>query len=83
MASVIVDYSSTMPTEARIAKRRSENLSRRMETLFKKAHSLGKDYGVDVAMIIKKKGRYYTYRSIDRATWPPSMAEIVSKLSSL
>jgi hypothetical protein len=71
-----------MPAEALIAaKRRNQNLTRGIETLFKKAHGLGKDYGVDVAMIIKKKGRYYTYRSTDRATWPPSIAEVVSKIS--
>ncbi len=68
-----------MPEEARLAaKRRNENLRRRIETLLIKAHEIWDDYGVDVAMVLKNNSQYYTYRSIDKPTWPPSMVEIVS-----
>jgi hypothetical protein len=47
--------------------------------LIKKAYELGEFDGIDVALIICKHGRYITHRSRDHASWPPSMAEIVSK----
>jgi hypothetical protein len=58
-------------------KRKAENLRRRKETLLKKAYELGKDYGVDVALIIRQNGQFFTYRSLDLKSWPPSMKEIV------
>ena len=71
-----------MSIETRLAaKRRNENLRRRIVTLLTKAHELWDGYGVDVAVILKNNTRYYTYRSTDSPTWPPSMAEIVSSLS--
>ena len=66
-----------------VAKRRNENLRRRIETLLIKAHEIWEEYGVDVAMVLKNNSQYYTYRSTDRPTWPPSMAEIVNNTLSL
>src|SRR5277367_1264238 len=60
-------------------KRKNEGLNRRKDTLIKKAYELREFDGIDVALIICKHGRYTTYRSRDHASWPPSMAEIVSK----
>lgn len=59
-------------------KRTNEGINRRKDTLVKKAYELGEFDGIDVALIICKHGRYTTYRSKDHASWPPSMAEIVS-----
>ena len=59
-------------------KRKNEGINRRKDTLVKKAYELGEFDGVDVALIIRKHGRYTTYRSRDHKTWPPSMAEIIS-----
>jgi hypothetical protein len=55
----------------------AENLRQRKETLFKKVYKLGEYAGVDVALIIRQNGRFFTYRSIDHESWPPSMKEIV------
>ena len=52
-------------------------MRRRKETLFKKAYELGKHDGVDVALILRQNGRFFTYKSVDHETWPPSMKEIV------
>jgi hypothetical protein len=60
-------------------KRKNEGINRRKDTLIKKAYELGELDGIDVALIICKHGRYTTYRSRDHASWPPSIAEIVSK----
>ncbi|KAH7370240.1 hypothetical protein BKA65DRAFT_385883, partial [Rhexocercosporidium sp. MPI-PUGE-AT-0058] len=49
---------------------------RRKETLIKKAFEIGEFDGIDVAVIICKHGRYTTFKSTDRTTWPPSMEEI-------
>jgi hypothetical protein len=65
--------------EGKRRKRTNEGLNRRKDTLIKKAYELGEFNGIDVALIICKHGRYSTYRSKGHASWPPSMAEIVSK----
>ena len=57
--------------------RKGENLRQRKETLFKKVYKVGKYNGVDVALILHQNGQYFTYRSIDLESWPPSIKEIV------
>jgi hypothetical protein len=47
--------------------------------LITKAYKIGKFNGVDIALTIYKHGRYTTYKSKVYVSWPPSMAEIVSK----
>jgi hypothetical protein len=65
--------------EGKRRKRKNEGINRRIETLIIKAYEIGKFDGVDVALTICKHGRYTTYKSKVYASWPPSMAEIVSK----
>jgi hypothetical protein len=60
-----------------IRRKNAENLRRRKETLFKKVYEVGKYDGVDVALIMRQNGRFFTYRSIDIESWPPSMKEII------
>ena len=60
-------------------KRKREGTGRKAKTVIEKAHKLGKHPGVDVAVFICNRGRYSTYSSVDRESWPPTMAEIVSK----
>jgi SRF-type transcription factor (DNA-binding and dimerisation domain) len=59
------------------SKRRSENLGRRKKTLLKKVYEFGEYDGIEVALIIRQNGRFFTYRSVDHEFWPPSMKEIV------
>jgi hypothetical protein len=47
--------------------------------LIKKAYKLGEFDGIDIALIICKHSRYTIYRSRDHISWPPPIAEIVSK----
>jgi len=61
--------------------RSSENLSRRELTLFQKGYELAEFRGVQVAIIVFKKGQYSTFSSIQDGSWPPSMESIVSKSS--
>lgn len=65
--------------EGKRKKRKNEGINRRIETLITKAYEIGKFDGVDVALTICKHGRYTTYKSKVHASWPPSVAEIVSK----
>ena len=44
----------------------------------KKADQLARLCHLDIAVTIRKNGRYYTYRSIDHELWPPARSEIVS-----
>jgi len=43
----------------------------------KKADQLARLCHADVALIISRNGRYYTYRSTDHERWPLPMSEIV------
>jgi len=64
----------------KLPKRRSDRLSRRKSTLINKAHELAEFCDVDVALIIRNRqtGRYFTYNSVDLASWPPSKEQIAS-----
>ena len=61
-------------------KKRSQRLSRRKETLLKKAHEMGVLCDVDVAVYLRyrKSGRLITYKSINLQFWPPTQEQIVS-----
>jgi len=59
-------------------KNEREKLRRRKKNLFKRAYELRKLYDIDVAVILYKNGRYFTYKSTDKESWPPSRKEIVS-----
>ncbi len=43
----------------------------------KTADQLARLCHADLALIIRRKGRYYTYHSSDTKTWPPTLREIV------
>jgi hypothetical protein len=63
-----------MLSEASLAaKRRSGNLRRRIETLLIKAREI-EGYGVDIAIILKRKNQYTTYGG----TLPRLIAEMVA-----
>jgi hypothetical protein len=53
-------------------KRKQENLRRRKKTLVKKVYEFGKNFDFELALILSKKGHYFTFRSLDQDTWPPS-----------
>ena len=52
---------------------------RREKTLLKKGYELGTFPGYDVAIIVRKRGRFSTFTSTDKESFPPTMAEIVSE----
>jgi len=75
---VLEDRTSKIPSKAGlVATRRNERLGRRIKTLFMKSHELWELFGVDVAVVFKTKSLYYTYKSIENSTWPPTMADVV------
>ena len=76
-SKMAVSSKSTLKADRISTKRQNENLTRRIETLFVKSREIWELYGVDVAVIVMKNGRYSTYRSMDKLGWPPSMADIV------
>jgi len=59
-------------------KRNRNGVGRREKTLLKKSYELGRFPGIDVALIIRNRGRYSTFMSMDQESWPPTRAEIVS-----
>jgi len=58
--------------------RKGENSRRRKRTLLKKAYEYGELSGADIAIFIYQSGRWFTYRSTDRQSFPPSWEQIVS-----
>jgi hypothetical protein len=46
----------------------------------KKADQLARFCHADVAVIIRRNARYYTYRSTDHEQWPPPRSGIVSNI---
>ena len=60
-------------------KRKRESINRKMKTMFKNAYTLGKLPDMDIALIICNRGQYFVYKSIERESFPPTIAQIVSK----
>ena len=61
------------------AKAKSQQFIRRKASLVKKVDQLARLCHSDLALIIRKNGRYYTYRSTDQDRWPPTITEIVGR----
>ncbi|KAF7912281.1 uncharacterized protein EAF01_001302 [Botrytis porri] len=61
---------------SRTNKTRSETIRKRKATLIKKAHELGRLDGIDVAVFIFHRNQYFTYKSVDTISWPPSINDI-------
>ena len=59
------------------AKAKTQQFTRRKSNLMKKADELARLCHADLALIIRKNDKYYTYRSIDHNQWPPRLTEIV------
>ncbi|PQE15360.1 hypothetical protein CJF32_00010809 [Rutstroemia sp. NJR-2017a WRK4] len=47
-------------------KRCCERSRQRKITLFKKVYNIGREYQVDIAVIIYQNGQYCTFRSLDQ-----------------
>jgi hypothetical protein len=61
--------------------RNRNGAGRRQKTIVKKSYELGEIPGIDIAVIIRKRGGrdgYLTYTSTEDESFPPTMAEIVS-----
>ncbi|KIM93301.1 hypothetical protein OIDMADRAFT_35952 [Oidiodendron maius Zn] len=69
-----ITLKSTLKSSRANTKRQKQNPARRIETLFVRSHEIWESYGVDVAVIVMKGGRYSTYST--RPHRPPSMADI-------
>lgn len=59
------------------AKAKSQQFTRRKSNLVKRADQLVRLCNIDLALIIRKNGKYYTYQSTDQESWPPTITDIV------
>jgi len=66
-----------MPDKTR--QRQNEAISKKKKTLIKHIHKFGKLPSIDVAFTIRQNRQYTTYQSVDRADFPPSKKQLVSK----
>ena len=62
-----------------VAKAKTQQFIRRKSNLIKKVDQLARLCHVDVVLIIRRNGRYYTYRSTDHERWSFSIIEIVRR----
>ena len=58
------------------AKAKSQKFTRRKLSLVKSVDQLVRLCNVDLALIIRKNGKYYTYQSTDQESWPPTTTDI-------
>lgn len=72
--SVLAKQPHIMPYAA---KAKTQQFTRRKSNLMKKADQLARLCHADLALVIRKNGKYYTYRSTDHERWPPNITEIV------
>ena len=63
-------------------KRTDEKFRNRKNNILKKGDELRLLCGADVYILLRRKGRLYEYKSIDRPSWPPSSEEIVRTLET-
>ena len=63
----------------KIRKRQNKAISRKKKTVIKNIHKLRKLPSIDVAFTIRQNGQYTTYQSVDRADFPPSKEQLVSR----
>ena len=75
--------STLVYTMNRLLRNKREQLRKGKKTLFKKAHKLATVHKIDIAIIMRQNDRYYTYRSMDQESWPPTMKQIVGRCLSL
>ena len=63
----------------KIRKRQSKAIRGKKKTAIKNIHKLGKLPSIDVALIIYQNRQYTAYKSVDRADFPLSKEQIVSR----
>ncbi len=73
--STIQDLRITMCYSAN--KGYNQQFARRKKSLIRRTNQLAQLCQADIALIIRKNNRYYTYRSLVDKDWPPTRAEIV------
>ncbi len=64
------------------AKAKSQQFTRRKSSLVKKEHELVRLCNFDLALIIRKNRKYYTYRSTDHESGPPTIIDIVGRFGA-
>ncbi|KAI9774178.1 MAG: hypothetical protein M1839_001880 [Geoglossum umbratile] len=53
-----------------------EKFRKRKNNILKKGDELRLLCGADVFILLRRKGRYYTYKSTDQPSWPPTLEKI-------
>ena len=66
----------------KLKKATDEKFRKRKNSIFKKGDELRLLCGVDVYILLHRKGKYYTYNSMNQPSWPPSLEEIINTLEA-
>src|SRR5437762_9682502 len=61
----------------KLNKATDEKFRKRKNNILKKGDELRLLCGADVFILLRRKGRYYTYKSTDQPSWPPTLEQIV------
>jgi len=64
--------------QATLRRTAREQFRRRRYTFLKSASAISTDCQADVYVVVFRHGKYFTFKSTDRPSWPPSQEEIVN-----
>lgn len=63
--------------QATVRRTLREQFRKRRHNFLKSAHLLSEDCEAEIYVLISRGGKYFTFKTSDRPSWPPSQEEIV------
>ena len=66
----------------KLKKATDENFRKWKKNILKKVDELRLLYGADAYILLRRKGKYYTYKSTNQPSWPPPLETIVRTLET-
>lgn len=69
-------------TQSSQLRQQKERFRKRRLALFKKATDMLDD-GTDVFIVLRRRNRFYTYTSNNKASWPPSIENLVRTFANV
>jgi hypothetical protein len=68
---------------SKLNKAADEKFRKRKNNIVKKGDELRLLCEADVFILLHRKGRYYTYKSTDQPSWPPTLEKIIRTVEML
>lgn len=72
-----LNHDTDKKLEALTRRKLREQFRRRRNNLFKSATSISSTCDADIYVLVLRHGKYFTFKTTDRSSWPPCLEEIV------